>query len=108
MAVPDNGLFGATAGKKSLPTIEVAPARREGEACPAQLERSESVDGPERSAASASSKVAQQNVLRSLGEEGCPNALGLSALFQVGRIVGRSLRPRERDAGKIEGEGADL
>src|SRR6266436_786756 len=28
MALPDNGLFGAIAGKKSLPTIEVAPARR--------------------------------------------------------------------------------
>src|SRR6266849_9700645 len=83
MAVPDNGLFGATAGKKSLPTIEVAPARREGEACPAQLERSESVDGPERSAASASSKAAQQNVLRSFGEESCPNALRLSALFYL-------------------------
>jgi hypothetical protein len=27
MALPDNGLFGAIAGKKSLPTIEVAPAR---------------------------------------------------------------------------------
>ena len=25
MALPDNGLFGAIAGKKSLPTIEVAP-----------------------------------------------------------------------------------
>jgi hypothetical protein len=27
MALPDNGFFGAIAGKKSLPTIEVAPAR---------------------------------------------------------------------------------
>src|SRR5947207_2359761 len=27
MALPDNGLFGAIAGKKSLPTIEVVPAR---------------------------------------------------------------------------------
>jgi hypothetical protein len=27
MALPNNGLFGAIAGKKSLPTIEVAPAR---------------------------------------------------------------------------------
>jgi hypothetical protein len=27
MALPDNGLFGAIAGKKTLPTIEVAPAR---------------------------------------------------------------------------------
>ena len=27
MVLPDNGLFGAIAGKKSLPTIEVAPAR---------------------------------------------------------------------------------
>jgi len=27
MALPDKGLFGAIAGKKSLPTIEVAPAR---------------------------------------------------------------------------------
>jgi hypothetical protein len=27
MALPDNGLFGAIAGKKSLPTNEVAPAR---------------------------------------------------------------------------------
>src|SRR6266853_5275052 len=27
MALPDNGLFGAIAGQKSLPTIEVAPAR---------------------------------------------------------------------------------
>jgi hypothetical protein len=35
MALSDNGLFGAIAGKKSLPTIEVAPVRREGEACPA-------------------------------------------------------------------------
>jgi hypothetical protein len=26
MALSDNGLFGAIAGKKSLPTIEVAPA----------------------------------------------------------------------------------
>jgi hypothetical protein len=26
MALPNNGLFGAIAGKKSLPTIEVAPA----------------------------------------------------------------------------------
>jgi len=25
MALPDNGHFGAIAGKKSLPTIEVAP-----------------------------------------------------------------------------------
>ena len=27
MALPDNGVFGVIAGKKSLPTIEVAPAR---------------------------------------------------------------------------------
>jgi hypothetical protein len=27
MALPDNGLFGAIAGKNSLPTIEVAPVR---------------------------------------------------------------------------------
>jgi hypothetical protein len=27
MALSDNGFFGATAGKKFLPTIEVAPAR---------------------------------------------------------------------------------
>jgi hypothetical protein len=27
MALPDNGRFGAIAGKKSLPTIEVASAR---------------------------------------------------------------------------------
>jgi hypothetical protein len=27
MALSDNGFFGAIAGKKSLPTIEVAPAR---------------------------------------------------------------------------------
>jgi hypothetical protein len=27
MALPDDGLFGAIADKKSLPTIEVAPAR---------------------------------------------------------------------------------
>jgi hypothetical protein len=27
MALPNNGRFGAMAGKKSLPTIEVAPAR---------------------------------------------------------------------------------
>jgi len=27
VALPDNGLFGAIAGKKSLPTIEVASAR---------------------------------------------------------------------------------
>jgi hypothetical protein len=27
MALPDNVFFGAIAGKKSLPTIEVAPAR---------------------------------------------------------------------------------
>jgi hypothetical protein len=27
MALPSNGLLGAIAGKKSLPTIEVAPAR---------------------------------------------------------------------------------
>jgi len=26
MALPNNGLFGAIGGKKSLPTIEVAPA----------------------------------------------------------------------------------
>jgi hypothetical protein len=30
MDLPDNGLFGAIAGKKSLPTIEVAPARHSG------------------------------------------------------------------------------
>src|SRR5882757_4124892 len=30
MALPDNGLFGAIAGKKSLPTIEVAPTRERG------------------------------------------------------------------------------
>jgi hypothetical protein len=28
MALSDNGFFGAIAGKKSLPTIEVASARR--------------------------------------------------------------------------------
>ena len=27
MALPENGLFGAIAGKKSLPTIEVAPVK---------------------------------------------------------------------------------
>jgi hypothetical protein len=36
MALPGNGLFGAIAGKKSLPTIEVAPARHsEGSPAPA-------------------------------------------------------------------------
>jgi hypothetical protein len=46
MALPDNGLFGVIAGKKSLPAIEVAPARH-SEGSPAALpNRALSMRGP--------------------------------------------------------------
>jgi len=53
MALPDNGPFGAIAGKKSLPTIEVAPARH-SEGSPARCRAA-------RAIATARSIVAKEN-----------------------------------------------
>ena len=90
-----------TSGHRLLRVYRAYPFHR----TETELERSESVDGLERLARFCVHRRREIWCLSSFSEE-IPQMRFHS--YPAGLIVGRSLRSRKSNSGKIEGDGADL